>query len=146
MMFLGEVFQNDFLCKQFEPDQARHNNVRPHSAFTPCADQNGGGGEGVKRIPSKISQKYSFFSNWSGPLKNHKATQPHFYVWPIPVSQFILPPGRCPGISCPPPWLSSTPGGKLSRPVYLAPRPTQVKYMHVILLFFCIILMNSDPP
>ena len=33
----------------------------------------------------------------------------------------------CPGISCPPPWLSSPPGGKLSRPVYLAPGPTQVK-------------------
>ena len=39
------------------------------------------------------------------------------------------PPGQlaprgasCPGISCPPPWLSSPPGGKLSRPVYLAPR------------------------
>ena len=43
---------------------------------------NGGGGEGVKRITSKISQKYSFFSNRSGPLKNHKATKPHFYVWP----------------------------------------------------------------
>ena len=57
------------------------------------------------------------------------------------------PPGAsCPGISCPPPWLSSPPGGKLSRPVYLAPLPTQVKYTHVILLFFCIILMNSDPP
>ena len=35
-----------------------------------------------------------------------------------------LPPrgASCPGISCPPPWLSSPPGGKLSRPVYLAPR------------------------
>ena len=31
-------------------------------------------GEGVQRTPSKISQKYSFLSNWSGPLKNHKAT------------------------------------------------------------------------
>ena len=68
------------------------------------------------------------------------------------------PPGQlaprgasCPGISCPPPWLSSPPGGggggRLSRPVYLAPRPTQVNmYIYVILLFFCIILMNSDPP
>ena len=51
-----------------------------------------------------------------------------------PVSQFILPPGQlaprgasCPGISCPPPWLSSPPGGKLSRPVYLAPHPG---YLH----------------
>ena len=83
MMFQGEFFLNDFLCKQFEPDQARHKKVRPHSASTPCADANGGGGEGVRRTPSKISQKYSFFSNWSGPLKNHKATKPHFYVWPI---------------------------------------------------------------
>ena len=75
MMFPGEFFPKCFFsCKQFEPDQARHINVRPHSASTPCADPNGGGGEGVQRTPSKISQKYSFFSNWSGPLKNHKAT------------------------------------------------------------------------
>ena len=45
-MFLGEFFKNYFLCKQFEPDQARHNNVRPRSASTPCADPNGGGGVG----------------------------------------------------------------------------------------------------
>ena len=57
-----------------------------------------------------------------------------------PVSQFILPsldrlpPGgqashgwldprgaTCPGISYPPPWLSSPPGGNISRLVYLAP-------------------------
>ena len=76
MMFLGEYSKITFLCKQFEPDQARQNNVRPHSASTPCADPNGG--EGVRRTPSKISQKYSFFSNWSRPLKNHKATKPHF--------------------------------------------------------------------
>ena len=44
MMFQGEFFQNYFLCKQFEPDQAKHNNVRPRSASTPCADPNGGGG------------------------------------------------------------------------------------------------------
>ena len=59
---------------------------------------------------------------------------------PVPVSQFILPPGQvaprgasqpwlacprgatCPGISCPPPWLPSPPGGNISRLVYLAPR------------------------
>ena len=77
MMFLGEFFKNYFLCKQFEPDQARHNNVRPRSASTPCADPNGGGGgggKGVRRTPSRIYKKNSFFSNWSGPLKNHKAT------------------------------------------------------------------------
>ena len=62
------------------------------------------------------------------------------------------PPGQlaprgasCPGISCPPPWLSSPPGGKLSRPVYLAPHQHRYKYMYVIVLFFCIILMNSGP-
>ena len=69
MMFPGEFFLNEFLCKQFEPDQARHNNVRPHSASMPCADPNGGGYEVVRRTPSKISQKYSCFINWSGPLK-----------------------------------------------------------------------------
>ena len=48
---------------------------------------------------------------------------------PMPVSQFILPPGQvaprgatCPGISYPPPWLPSPPGGNISRLVYLAPR------------------------
>ena len=55
MMFLGEFFQNDFYANSLNPDQARHNNVRPHSAFTPCADSNVGGG-GVQRTPSKISQ------------------------------------------------------------------------------------------
>ena len=60
-----------FFCKQFGPDQARHNNVQPHSAFT---DPN----VGTPRTPSKISQKYRFFSNWSEPLKNQKATKPHF--------------------------------------------------------------------
>ena len=73
-----------------------------------------------------------------------------------PVSQFILPPGQlaprgasqsrlacppgasCPGISCPPPWLSSPPGGKLSRPVYLAPRPTQVKNIYMLFCYFSV--------
>ena len=46
------------------------------------------------------------------------------------VTVYLAPPGQlappgggsCPGISCPPPWLSSRPGGKLSSvTVYLAP-------------------------
>ena len=63
----------------------------------------------------------------------------------LPVSKFILPPGQVhprgasqPRLACPPGGNLSrvilpptlvifTPGGKLSRPVYLAPRPTQVK-------------------
>ena len=65
MMFQGDFFQNYFLCKQFEPDQAKHNNVRPRSASTPCADPNGGGGGGGgggrgQRTPSKISQNIVF--------------------------------------------------------------------------------------
>ena len=49
LMFQGEFFQNFFfLCKQFEPDQAKHNNVRPRSASRPCADPNGGGGGGAE--------------------------------------------------------------------------------------------------
>ena len=47
----------------------------------------------------------------------------------------------CPGISCPPPWLSSPPGGKLSRPVYLAPRPTQVK---ICTCYFVIFLYHFN--
>ena len=47
----------------------------------------------------------------------------------------------CPGISCPPPWLSSPPGGKLSRPVYLAPRPTQVK---IYTCYFVIFLYHFN--
>ena len=58
-MFLGEFFKNYFLCKQFEPDQARHNTVRPRSAS--CADPNVWGGGGEKdRTPSKISQNIAF--------------------------------------------------------------------------------------
>ena len=67
MMFPGEFFLNDFLCKQFEPDQARHNNVRPHSASTPCADPNGGGVKGVWRTPSKISQNIVSLAIGPGP-------------------------------------------------------------------------------
>ena len=66
----------------------------------------------------------------------------------LQVSQFILPPGQlaprgasCPRISCPPPWLSSPPGGKLSRPVYLAPRPTQVK---IYTCYFVIFLYHFN--
>ena len=76
-----------------------------------------------------------------------------------PVSQFILPPGQraprgkptavglppggasCLGISCPLPWLSSPPGGKLSRLVYLAPRPTQVK---IYTCYFVIFLYHFN--
>ena len=47
----------------------------------------------------------------------------------------------CPGISYPPPWLSSPPGGKLSRPVYLAPRPTQVK---IYTCYFVIFLYHFN--
>ena len=47
----------------------------------------------------------------------------------------------CPRISCPPPWLSSPPGGKLSRPVYLAPRPTQVK---ICTCYFVIFLYHFN--
>ena len=46
-----------------------------------------------------------------------------------------------PGISCPPPWLSSPPGGKLSRPVYLAPRLTQVK---IYTCYFVIFLYHFN--
>ena len=47
----------------------------------------------------------------------------------------------CPGISCPPPWLSSPPGRKLSRPVYLAPRLTQVK---IYTCYFVIFLYHYN--
>ena len=47
----------------------------------------------------------------------------------------------CPRISCPPSWLSSPPGGKLSRPVYLAPRPTQVK---IYICYFVIFLYHFN--
>ena len=48
-----------------------------------------------------------------------------------------LPPrgASCPGISCPPPWLSSPPGGKLSRPVYLAPRQQVKIYVRYFVIF-----------
>ena len=55
--------------------------------------------------------------------------------WPAPRG------ASCPGISCPPPWLSSPPGGKLSRPVYLAPRPTQVK---IYTCYFVIFLYHFN--
>ena len=65
-----------FLCKQFEPDQARHNNVRLRSASMPCADPNGGGGGGGGLGGSflKYHKNIVSLSNWSGPLKNQKAT------------------------------------------------------------------------
>ena len=40
-------------ANSLNPDQARHNNVQPHSASTPCADPNAVGGTDD---PSKISQ------------------------------------------------------------------------------------------
>ena len=80
VMFLAEFFQNEFYANslnQIKPDIIMSGlALRPRHARI----QMGGGGEGVRRSPSKILQKHSFFSNWSGPLKNHKAT---FYVWPI---------------------------------------------------------------
>ena len=50
--------------------------LRPRHAQIQIGGGGGGGGgaEGVQRTPSEISLKHSFFSNWSGPLKNHKAT------------------------------------------------------------------------
>ena len=83
-----------------------------------------------------------------------------------PVSQFILPPGQLDPRGASQPWLPCPPGGGQAVPGYLAPTlviftpggqavqaglscpppNTSKKYIHVILLFFCIILMNSDPP
>ena len=53
-----------------------------------------------------------------------------------------LPPGgaSCPGLSYPPPWLSSPPGGKLSRPVYLAPHPYRGNNLIWCFQFICNIL------
>ena len=50
----------------------------------------------------------------------------------------------CPGISCPPLWLSSPRGASCPGRFILPPAQHKKKYIHVILLFFCIILMNSD--
>ena len=57
------------------------------------------------------------------------------------------PPGQlaprgasCPGLSYPPPWLSSPPGGKLSRPVYLAPHPYRGNNLIWCFQFICNIL------
>ena len=57
------------------------------------------------------------------------------------------PPGQlaprgasCPGLSYPPPWLSSPPGGKLSRPVYLAPHPYRGNNLIWFFQFICNIL------
>ena len=57
MMLLGDNFPKTiFYANSLNPDQTRHDNVRPHSAFTPCADPNAEGGGGVQMTPSKISQ------------------------------------------------------------------------------------------
>ena len=37
-----------FYANSLNQIKARHNNVRPHSGSTPCADPNGGGGEGSR--------------------------------------------------------------------------------------------------
>ena len=75
VMFLGEFFQNEFYANslnQIKPDIIMSGiALRPRHARIPM----GGGGEGVRRSPSKISQKHSFFSYWSGPLK---ITKLHF--------------------------------------------------------------------
>ena len=82
----------------------------------------------------------------------------------LPVSQFILPPGQFapqgagqPRLACPPRGKLSkdilpptlvifTPGGQAVQVGLSCPPPNKSKkYIHVILLFFCIILMNSDP-
>ena len=67
VMFLGEFFQNEFYANslnQIKPDIIMSGLApRPRHARIQM------GGEGVRRSPSKISQKHSFFSNWSGPLK-----------------------------------------------------------------------------
>ena len=44
---------------------------------------------------------------------------------------------RCPSLSYPPPWLSSPPGGKLSRPVYLAPHPYRGNNLIWCFQFIC---------
>ena len=67
VMFLGEFFQNEFYANslnQIKPDIIMSGLApRPRHARIQI------GGEGVRRSPSKISQKHRFFSNWSGPLK-----------------------------------------------------------------------------
>ena len=56
-----------------------------------------------------------------------------------------LPPGAsCPGISCPPPWLSSPPGGKLSRPAYLTPPPLQQSKNIIYTCYFVISLYHFN--
>ena len=91
-----------------------------------------------------------------GQLAPQGATQPRLACPPTPppsrgqaVSGYLAPhPGylhprgaSCPGISCPPPWLSSPPGSKLSRLVYLAPRPAQVK---IYTFYFVIFLYHFN--
>ena len=52
---------------------------------------------------------------------------------------WLVPRGAsCPGISCPPPWLSSPPGDKLSRPVYLAPPPNTSKNIYMLFCYFSV--------
>ena len=65
-MFLGEFFKKYFFnansLNQIKPDIIMSGlALRPRHAR-------------IQMRGSEISQKYSFFSNWSGPLKNHKAT------------------------------------------------------------------------
>ena len=60
-----------------------------------------------------------------------------FLLTPMQVSQFILPPGQL----APHPGYLHPPGGKLSRQVYLAPRPTQVK---IYTCYFVIFLYHFN--
>ena len=58
-----------------------------------------------------------------------------------PPGQLAPPPGAsCPRLSYPPPWLSSPLGGKLSRPVYLAPHPYRGNNLSWCFQFICNIL------
>ena len=78
VMFLGEFFQNEFYSNSL--NQIKPDIIMSGLALRPRHARIQRWGGGVRRSPSKISQKHSSFSNWSGPLKNHKAS---LYVWPI---------------------------------------------------------------
>ena len=62
-----------------------------------------------------------------------------------PVSQFVLPLDSLPPPRdiLPPHWLSSPPGGKLSRPVYLAPRPAHTEKILLCDVYFYLQHFNN---
>ena len=68
-------------------------------------------------------------SEWRRCLRGRLVKQDQPSVEKNRCNSLSCPPGQlaprgasCPGISCPPPWISSPPGGKISQLVYLAPR------------------------